>query len=246
MSNKCSVILSKRFASIVLVSWGFSFLVSCTPTTRPAQGDESGVRIMPLGDSITQADHHHNSYRRSLWLKLRQAGYGVNFVGSMRSHFLGNAPQSDFDQDHEGHWGWQVDQVLAQIDGWTRNAKPDIVLLHLGTNDLLRGQPNDRTISELRQLIEALRRQNPQSTILLAQLIPSVGAENQTQQLNQRIDELARSMNSPTSPVILVDQYTGFNASQDTYDGLHPNTAGEEKMATRWFGALQKVLSRKR
>ncbi len=243
-------ILSRRVALIVGVSCGFSFFwVSCTPTIseiRPAQSDKPGLRIMPLGDSITQADRNHNSYRRSLWIKLRQAGYAVDFVGSTRSNYLGNAPQSDFDQDHEGHWGWQVDQVLARIDGWTRNAKPDIVLLHLGTNDLLRGQRDDEIINKLRQLIEALRRQNPRSTILLAQLIPSVGAEVQTQRFNQRIAELARSMNASTSPIILVDQYTGFNATQDTYDGLHPNASGEEKMADHWFDALQKVLSKKR
>lgn len=245
-SNSSMKILLRRLVPIAFLSCGFGFfLTSCTLTSSqvpPVQNNESGVRIMPLGDSITQADRNHNSYRRSLWLKLRQAGYSVNFVGSTRSHFLGNAPQSDFDQDHEGHWGWQVDQVLAQIDGWTRSAKPDVVLLHLGTNDLLRGERSDAIVSELRQLIEALRRQNNRSIILLAQLIPSSGAENQTQQFNQRIAELARSMNSSTSPVILVDQYTGFNATQDTYDGLHPNSSGEEKMAVRWFSALQKVL----
>jgi acyl-CoA thioesterase I len=219
-------------------------LVGCTPVSQ-VDGAETGVRIMPLGDSITQADRADNSYRRPLWFKLREAGYDVNFVGSTRSHYLGNAPKSDFDQDHEGHWGWQADEVLAQIDRWTETAKPDIVLIHLGTNDILRGQSFESTIAELRSLIQAMRRRNPNLKILLAQLIPSQDSEALTQQFNQQISALARSLNSQSSPVILVDQFSGFNVSQDTYDGLHPNESGEQKMANRWFQALQKAMPKK-
>ena len=44
------------------------------------------------------------------------------------------------------------------------------------------------------------------------------------------------------SPVIVVDQYTGYNPATDSYDNYHPNAVGEEKMASRWFSALQSVL----
>lgn len=216
----------------------------CTPVAS-VDGTPTSIRIMPLGDSITQADRNHNSYRRPLWLKLRAAGYDVNFVGSTKSNYLGNAPKSDFDQDHEGHWGWEVDEVLAQVDRWSATAKPDVVLIHLGTNNILRGQSFESTIAELRKLVETMRQQNPRLKILIAQLIPSSGSEALTQQFNQQIAMLARSINSQTSPVILVDQFSGFNVQQNTYDGLHPNESGEQKMANRWFQALEKVLPKK-
>ncbi len=38
------------------------------------------VRIMPLGDSITQGIRQQNSYRRPLWHALRKAGLSVDFV----------------------------------------------------------------------------------------------------------------------------------------------------------------------
>ncbi|MBD1822466.1 cellulose-binding protein [Cyanobacteria bacterium FACHB-DQ100] len=216
----------------------------CTPVAS-VDGTPTSIRIMPLGDSITQADRNHNSYRRPLWLKLRAAGYDVNFVGSTKSHYLGNAPKSDFDQDHEGHWGWQADEVLAQIARWSATAKPDVVLIHLGTNDILGGQSFDGAIAELRKLIEVMRQRNPRLKILISQLIPSSGGEALTQQFNQQIVALARSINSQTSPVILVDQFSGFDVQQDTYDGLHPNESGEQKMADRWFQALEKALPKK-
>lgn len=220
---------------------GLILMSGCTPVAS-VDGAPTATRIMPLGDSITQADRNHNSYRRPLWLRLRAAGYEVNFVGSTRSQYLGNAPASDFDQDHEGHWGWRVDEVLAQIDRWTQDAKPDIVLIHLGTNDILGGQSFDSTIAELQKLIQIMRQRNPRLKILLAQLIPSSSGEALTQQFNERIVRLARSLNTEESPVVTVDQFSGFDAKQDTYDGLHPNESGEQKMASRWFQALEKML----
>ncbi|MBE9011373.1 cellulose-binding protein [Pseudanabaenaceae cyanobacterium LEGE 13415] len=219
-------------------------MTGCTPVAS-VDGTPTGTRIMPLGDSITQADRNHNSYRRPLWLKLRAAGYEVNFVGSTKSNYLGNAPSSDFDQDHEGHWGWRVDEVLAQIDRWTQEAKPDIVLIHLGTNDILGGQSFESTIAELQKLIQTMRQRNPRLKILIAQLIPSSSGEALTQQFNQQIATFSRSINTQESPVILVDQFNGFDVKQDTYDGLHPNESGEQKMATRWFQALEKILPKK-
>lgn len=207
--------------------------------------DPNATRIMPLGDSITQADRHHNSYRRPLWLKLRQAGYNVDFVGSTRSHFGGYAPASDFDRDHEGHWGWQVDEFFPRMKEWTQTAKPDIVLIHLGTNDLAGGQGHGMVIAEISQLVKTMRQVNPRIKILLAQLIPFGRAEQDVEAFNQKMVRFAKDLNTQESPVILVDQFTGFSVATDTYDGLHPNESGEEKIADRWFQALQSVLKKK-
>jgi hypothetical protein len=53
---------------------------------------------------------------------------------------------------------------------------------------------------------------------------------------------LAGQKTSTQSPVILVDQWTGFNANTDTIEGLHPNETGELKMANKWLGALRAIL----
>lgn len=218
--------------------------VACVPMGAPqvAQSDKP-MRIMPLGDSITQADSNHNSYRRPLWMQLRKAGYNVELVGSTQEHFQGSAPLADFDRDHEGHWGWRVDQILEQIDAWARSSQPDIVLIHLGTNDINQGQSLESTIEELRQLIQRLRNINPRLKTLIAQTIPC-GEDAQVRQFNRMIVNLAKDTNTKESPVIAVDQFSGFNAAagKDTYDGCHPNESGEQKIADRWFAALKRVL----
>ncbi|MCB0195217.1 MAG: hypothetical protein KDJ65_24930, partial [Anaerolineae bacterium] len=44
------------------------------------------------------------------------------------------------------------------------------------------------------------------------------------------------------SPVIVVDQYSGFDVNADTHDGTHPNISGEQKMAQKWLDALTSIL----
>ncbi|HWP46091.1 MAG TPA: SGNH/GDSL hydrolase family protein [Candidatus Limnocylindrales bacterium] len=203
------------------------------------------VKIMPLGDSITQSDSQHNSYRRNLWQKLKADGYNIDFVGSQKENFGGPPPNPDFDLDHEGHWGWRVDQILEKIDGWATTYQPDIVLIHLGHNDLGRGHSISSTVQELGEIIDILRRQNAHIIVLLAQIIPTYPPSPAIQKLNAEISRLAMAKNTRESPVLLVNQAEGFDAREDTFDGLHPNESGEEKMATRWYTALVKVLRSK-
>ena len=117
------------------------------------------------------------------------------------------------------------------------------MLIHLGNNDLTHGQSLESTIEEIRQLIQRIRAVNPRVKLLIAQIIPC-GNPARIQQLNKRIGNLVRRTNTQESPIVVVDQFRGFNpkAGADTYDGCHPSEVGEQKMASRWFAALKKVL----
>ncbi len=205
------------------------------------EGDPDGVRIMPLGDSITQGNYRYNSYRRPLWHRLKEAGHRVNFVGSMTRNHIAGPPDGDFDRDHEGHWGWTVNQILDRLDGWAREARADVALIHLGTNDLFKGDDPETIARELGQVIETLRAANPRVAIFLAELIPARGSEPAYVAVNARIRELA-SMATGDSPVVIVDMFTGFDPDAHTYDGVHPNAAGEALLAARWFAALDPWL----
>jgi hypothetical protein len=209
------------------------------------------LRIAPLGDSITQANVSHYSYRYNLWIKLVDAGADFDLVGSMDSNLWGNpswpehAGQS-FDPDHEGHFGWEANEILAgrpgegRLETWLQGYTPDVVLMHLGTNDAVHGQSTESTVSELEAIIDLLQVDNPQVVILLARLIPSTDTlGGAIPPLNAEMDGIADRKRTPLSRIIVVDQYTGFDPWADLYDAWHPNAQGEEKMAQRWFEALQ-------
>jgi hypothetical protein len=115
-------------------------------------------------------------------------------------------------------------------------------LVHLGTNDLLKGQSNASTKRDLQKVINELRAANPHMVVLLAEIIPIAGKESQVQDLNGLIRSLANEVSSAASPVVAVDQYAGFNVSSDLYDGIHPSESGYTKMADQWFGTLGGLL----
>lgn len=74
----------------------------------------------------------------------------------------------------------------------------------------------------------------------VAQIIPiGIGSSNsKIQDLNKQIPTWAAGMNKTESPIWVVDQYTGFSASADLRDGVHPNAKGDQKMMNVWYPAL--------
>lgn len=203
--------------------------------------------VLPLGDSITSGNQTMFSYRYWLWSSLNARAAPVNFVGSLQENFLGSPefPDPAFDRDHEGHWGWRTDEILRDLPSWVPLYRPDIVLLHLGTNDCWQGQTAASTIDELAAIIDTLRARNARVAVLLAQILPTgdPGLDACIDQLNAQIPALAQQKNTVDSPIIPVDQHTGFDNTTDTHDGIHPNEAGEKKMARRWEDALLPALS---
>ena len=223
-----------------------------------ATGFSADIKILPLGDSITQGVGNDyqiakgaDSYRRLLYIKLKQAGYKVDFVGSMNKTFkCGNPANNDFDPDHEGHWGWKTDEIIrgmndgckgsSSLSDWLKTYTPDIALIHLGTNDMFHKQSVASTLDELEQVIEILRADNPHVVVFLAKLIPAKGSKVNKRiiALNSVLHKVIQRADKPDSRVLIVDHFSGFDTASDTFDGVHPNQAGELKMAQRWFEAI--------
>lgn len=201
-----------------------------TATRTPAGG--RALRIMPLGDSITAGQFGDASYRQPLWNMLTSAGKDVDFVGTL------NSGQPSLDADHEGHSGFGTGGILTNVVQWASAAQPDVVLLHAGTVNILlnnSGQDESESIAaSIGLIIDALRGVNPSVRVLVAEVIPAAGHEQQMLAFNLRIAALAAA-----KQVTLIDQYSGFDASTDTVEGVHPNAAGAVKMASRWYAALR-------
>ncbi len=202
------------------------------------------VSIMLLGDSITQSNNAHYSYRYYLWKKLLDSNVNFDFVGSITTNNGGN-PQwpnylgQQFDSDHQSHWGLRADEVFNILK--QQSHKPSIVLLHLGTNDEIQKQSIDSTKSDLRNIVANLRSKNPSVTIFLAKILPYFSTLNPT--LNNSLAALVAELNTKSSPVLLVDQHSGFDVNTDTFDRVHPNIRGEQKMADRWYDAIMQKIN---
>ena len=224
------------FHAALILSVSVFLLAAATP-----RAEANVVKIMPIGDSITSGSNGHGTYRYWLWKDLQAAGYQVDFVGTLYGVYNGQPPFPDFDQDHEGHSGWRADEAAANIAPLAQQEMPDIVLIHLGHNDIAQGQSHSTTIADLGLLIDNLRSVNPKVTILLSKLVTST-VFLQIPSLNAQIPGLASSKTQPNSPVIVIDHPSVFDPSTDTYDGVHPNNSGEMKMAGQFYNALTTEL----
>ena len=215
-------------ATMGLVAGGLSAPAHAAVATRP-------IRIMPLGDSITYGEGSASTsgYRAPLWNGLvGQAGYAVDFVGSQQS---GALP----DRDNEGHQGWRIDQIAAGVDGWLQTYQPDVILLHIGTNDIAQNYQLDTAPQRLGALIDQILADRPATTVLVAQIVPALDATIQAR-INTFNAAVPGIVSARGTRVNLVELSTLSNA--DFNDTLHPNDAGYAKMAVRWYTALESVL----
>ena len=211
------------------------------PTGATAAADP--VRIMPLGDSITGSP---GCWRALLWNRLQSSGHtGVDFVGTLGPQGCG----VPYDGDNEGHGGFLGTNIADQnlLPGWLAATDPDIVLMHLGTNDVWNNRSPATILAAFGKLVDQMRAQNPGMVVLVAQIIPMnpancPGCGARAVALNQAVPAWAAAKSTAASPVVVVDQWTGFDTATDTGDGVHPNDAGNRKIADRWFPALTAAL----
>jgi hypothetical protein len=119
--------------------------------------------------------------------------------------------------------------------------------MHFGTNDVWSSISPDRILAAYTELVGQMRESNPDMRVLVAQIIPMnpgtcAACAQRVVDLNARVPAWAAATSTDRSPVTVVDQWTGFDTATDTYDGVHPNDAGNEKIAARWFPALSALL----
>ncbi|TQS19978.1 GDSL family lipase [Microbispora hainanensis] len=196
-----------------------------------------GVRVMPLGDSITEGTQVPGGYRIGLWSRLASGRYTIDFVGSQY-----NGPGSLGDHDHEGHPGWRIDQIDANITGWLRNYTPRTVLLHIGTNDVLQNYNVSGAPQRLSTLIDHITAAAPDAEVFVATIIPlsNSGQEAAARTFNSAIPGIVQSKANSGKHVHLVDMHSKLTTG-DLIDGIHPTANGYDKMAAAWYAALQSV-----
>ncbi len=227
----------RRRCAAALSALALVVAAMATGTGTAAAESNGGTRVMPLGDSITEGTQVPGGYRIGLWQRLLGGRYTVDFVGSQF-----NGPAGLGDHDHEGHPGWRIDQIDANIAGWLRSYTPRTVLLHLGTNDVLQNYNVAGAPQRLSTLIDRVTAGAPNADVFVATIIPlsNAGQESAARTLNAAIPGIVQSKVSAGKRVHLVDMHSKLTTA-DLIDGIHPTAGGYDKMAAAWYAALQSV-----
>ncbi|MFG1702718.1 cellulose binding domain-containing protein [Nonomuraea sp. M3C6] len=231
----------RRISALLAAMLALTAAVMFATTT---QASAAATRIMPLGDSITGSP---GCWRALLWNRLQSTGYtNIDFVGTLPPQGCGVA----HDGDNEGHGGFLASNVANQnqLPGWLAATRPDIVMMHFGTNDVWSNIAPATILSAFTTLVNQMRASNPAMKILVAKIIPMnpsacPDCAQRAVNFNNAIPAWAAATSTQQSPITVVDQWTGFSTSTDTYDGVHPNATGDQKMSDKWYPALVNALS---
>ncbi|MGD1900486.1 MAG: SGNH/GDSL hydrolase family protein [Phormidesmis sp.] len=226
----------------------------------PLAGSNGVLEIMPLGASITRGAEFgsngkisnrdlQNGYRDHLSNLLKNNGVKFDFVGSQTNGSGG------FDQNHEGHGGWKISQIASNITSWLGQYKPEIILLNIGTNDMLAsGITVDSAAQQLSNLIDTIVQLRPASELIVSSIGPTnpddlAGSilstfSQRVDSYNDRVSNIVANKISEGKKVRFADVGNALNSSQDLEaDGFHPNDRGNQKIADVFYGAIDSVLS---
>ncbi|MDA8105734.1 MAG: putative Ig domain-containing protein [Nitrospiraceae bacterium] len=223
-------------------------------------GCSSAVRIMPLGDSITLGrndpaletngayeppSNYITGYRKPLYWALHNAGYFFDFVGGRKS---GSLATLFFDVDHQGELsasGYTAQDMASDVYNFLTANPADVVLLHIGTNNV-DSPPYDTSTDTLNTILNEIYRYNSNITVVLALIINTktagTDAHNAVTQYNQNVKTLALNRIAAGDKIIIVDQENALVYPDDLYDEWHPTSSGYNKMAKVWLNALTSFL----
>jgi hypothetical protein len=236
------------------------------------------LRIMPLGNSITFDHNIYSppyddyntwgpriSYRYKLYQLLTAAGYTFDFVGNRKAGFdylpyeyadnagfpgitafqIINLLQTSYN-DYEDIY--EINYPSEQNKPYLQNNPTDVILLHIGTNDLAQYTVNEAVdnVDSVLDEIQSYEDANSVTIIVfVALIIDRAPADPETYLFNQGITTLINTRKSSGDKLELVNMYSGANIiyelepAGDFVDTWHPNNTGFEKMADKWFQALE-------
>ncbi|MEU1439266.1 FG-GAP-like repeat-containing protein [Streptomyces sp. NPDC005786] len=201
-----------------------------------AAAEPPELRILPFGDSITfGAGSTTAAYRGPLWDELRQQeNTTVSYVGSQ--HY-GNIP----DDDNEGHPNWKINDLIGITDSVMDTYEPNVVLLHIGTNDMNEAVDPAGAPDRLGSLMDRIFAKQPDVTLIVSTLVPSYAPQTDQRiaAFNESLPQEVYERRSQGKRVWLVDNFTALNDGDNLADLLHPNDNGYRKMGHVFYEGIE-------
>ncbi len=206
--------------------------------------------ILPLGDSLTEGfQGDKGGFRVPLFETAMRRGKRIRFAGTLKDAppdpVIAGVP---FPQQHEGHSGNHIDQIAALVPDVLASG-PDIILLMIGTNDILDSSPAYRSIvaqapDRLAGLIDKIIDSQVGSLIVVAQIPPIPSVSALVDRYNEGVGAVVRKRAEAGERVLLADMHTSFPLSfLSGWDNIHPNQKGYDHIAAVWYAAIEAFLT---
>ena len=150
------------------------------------------------------------------------------------------------DNFNEGWPGYTINQVAEKAQ-LSLPERPNIVLLHAGTNDLNDDPPPDPYASapdRLGALVDQIIAACPDAAILVAQIINAANSSTEARilEFNSQVPDLVAERVQAGHHVMAVN-FSSITTSL-LIDGLHPTDTGYSMMGDIWFESIQEVAAK--
>ncbi|HWH71163.1 MAG TPA: GDSL-type esterase/lipase family protein, partial [Candidatus Sulfotelmatobacter sp.] len=231
-------------------------------------GASRPLKIMAIGDSITDDCVYNGAWRLYLQPLLEANGYPFTFVGRQVSGTSGKftktwhegycgsviAPPGMMSSSVHGYAGTNV-YLLKTIADTLTNAtlRPDLVLVVMGANDIGRARdPYRVATNDMPRLLELLFSNAPNAHILLTKTttLSNAVAGYMTNApnvpvYNSALQEMVKGRQALGQKVFLADMFSALDYStMFDSDHLHPNWRGLNAMAKEFFDRIQAITVR--
>jgi lysophospholipase L1-like esterase len=198
------------------------------------------ARVLIVGDSITQGQPGDATWRFHYWDAFRD---NVDLVGPKQGQWsqsdlddeVKGRYGQDFDFDHASRWGMSLSNMPWSVADLMRDYTPDVVVDQLGVNDLLYVTDAAGLIAGQRSFVAQVRAADPFTEVVLGQL--SMPWFERAAEYNALLPALVAELDTPDSRVVMAEM-PPMTRDDDSSDGLHPNEAGEVKIAAAHEAAL--------
>lgn len=164
-----------------------ALFTACFNISAGAEEETEPITIMAVGDSITDGYGTEGSYRKFLYHELEQSGYSVDMVGPNASWGDGQYTSSDgetfiYDASHCGFSGYAIEEypgrngILETIrtGNYLSEYRPDIVILQIGTNDIIDNHEIDTAGERLDTLVTYILDNISDDSALFVTTIPEL------------------------------------------------------------------------
>ncbi len=122
---------------------------------------------------------------------------------------------------------------------WQLKAKPNWIIVALGSNDGLRGTAPETTEKNLTEMIQAIQKEKIPLILVGMQMPPNYGP-GFTKKFFNVFPDLAKKYKIPLVPFML--EGVAGDPALNQPDGIHPNEKGHVIIAQTFFDSLKGVL----
>ena len=245
--------------------------------------NKTEIKIMCIGDSITFGHKTPGSYRKFLYNNLIKKGYNIKMIGTKNKkiekyYYNKNISKKFFlyQDNNEGYNGYTICSFGRRkgiLELLKKNKclklNPDIIILMIGTNNIMENYDYDLTINDFISLIKYILNNISENSMLFVSTILDLDPNHKYNyfwfdnyrkenindfDVKNMVDNYVIRYNNKIKEIIKDFENRGYNIKIEDgnkviknfdklmIEGVHPNNDGYKKLGDFWAEIIDKYL----